>query len=279
MLSKFFYNLLVGVSYLVPGHYVWVAIALITILLRAIFIKSSISMAKMQLKQRKMQVKIDEIKTTHKEDKQKQQQALMELYKQEKFNPLSSCLPLIVQIVVFIAFYRVFAGGANITEVNVGMLYPFIHNHGALNSSFFGIDLAKSVSALVKQGGVSVLCYAFPLVAGLTQLYQSLQMRSTQPKPGTGGEGEGLQRALNTQMTYLFPAMTAYISFTLPAALSIYWITQTVFMIFQQIYINKKYINNPEYNVAQLGKPERKVFSKSGVVVEVREKKNKADLN
>lgn len=268
MLSQFFYNLLVGVTYLVPGHYVWIAIVIITVFLRALFIKSSISMAKMQIKQKKMQAKIDAIKVAHKEDKQKQQQALMDLYKEEKFNPLSSCLPLIVQIVVFIAFYRVFYKG-NITQVDANMLYSFIKDHGPLNASFFGIDLAKTVSAIIKEGGVKAVAgYAFPIVAGLTQLYQSLQMRATQPKTTGGGTSEGLQKSLNTQMTYLFPVMTAYISFTLPAALSIYWITQTVFMIFQQAYINKHFFSDPELHAL----PAKNITKKGDVVVEVRKK-------
>lgn len=271
MLSQFFYNLLVGITYLVPGHYVWVAIVIITVLLRAAFIKSSISMAKMQIKQKKMQVKIDAIKTTHKEDKQKQQQALLNLYKEEKFNPLSSCLPLIVQLVIFIAFYRVFTG-SNITEIHADKLYSFISDRGPLNASFFGIDLAKTVSTIVKEGGIkSVAGYAFPIVAGLTQLYQSLQMRSTQPKPSGGGTSEGLQKSLNTQMTYLFPVMTAYISFTLPAALSIYWITQTVFMIFQQAYINRNFFSDPKYRELAA----KNITKKGDVVVEVRKKTDK----
>ncbi len=269
-MTKFFYNLLVLVSYVTPQHYLWVAIVLITVLLRLAFVKSSISMAKTQLKQKQLQGEMDEIKKRHKGDAQKQQQALLELYKRENFNPLASCLPMVVQLILFIALYRVFYGMGG-SAVKPEMLYSFVPNPGQLNTMFFGIDLAKTVSELIKLGGsMTIAGYALPIITGLTQLYQSLQARAAQPKPAAG---DTMQKALNNQMIILFPIMTVYISFALPAALSIYWITQTIFMIIQQGYINKKYFANP-MKLEAVPVSDKKTYSKNGVTVEVRKKKS-----
>jgi len=81
-MSQFFYNLLVFFAYLIPGNYVWVAIVLITVILRLIFVPSSFGMARMQKKQKSMQVKMDAIREKHKDDKAAQQKATLELYKE-----------------------------------------------------------------------------------------------------------------------------------------------------------------------------------------------------
>lgn len=208
----FFYNLFVFFAYLVPGHYAWIAIVIITILLRLIFLKPAINMTHMQHKQKNLQPKVDELKVRHAGDKQAEQKALMELYKQEGVNPLSSCLPMIVQIVVLIGFYRIFTS-IGLGPIHADHLYSFTPRPDFINSSFFGMDLAKTVAQIAKDGGVvSVLAYAFPVITGGTQLIQSLQMRALQPKPSGSGNDktEGFQKALNSQMTFLLPIMTAY---------------------------------------------------------------------
>jgi YidC/Oxa1 family membrane protein insertase len=84
-----------------------VAILLVTVAIKALFFplanKSYVSMSKMKL----VQPQMTEIRDRYKDDKQKQQQALMELYKKEKINPLAGCLPVLIQIPVFFALYKV----------------------------------------------------------------------------------------------------------------------------------------------------------------------------
>ncbi len=84
-----------------------IAILLVTVIVKAIFFplanKSYVSMSKMKL----VQPKMTEIREKFKDDKQKQQQAMMELYKTEKINPLAGCLPMVIQIPVFFSLYKV----------------------------------------------------------------------------------------------------------------------------------------------------------------------------
>jgi len=268
-MTTFFYNLLVSVTAIIPGHYVWISIALITIILRLIFLPSSLKMTHMQKKQKNIQHKVDAIKQKHQGDKKAEQQATMDLYKQEGINPLSSCLPMIVQIVVLIFFYRVFTT-VGLGPVKTDLLYSFVPHISSLNTNFFGLDLAQTVKALTVNGG-SIWAYAFPFLAGATQLVQALQSRALQPK--STGTGDSFQKAMNTQFVFLFPIMTAWISYTLPAALSIYWIVQTIFMIAQQWYV----MRNMEPQVlacepVKAGELPPKISKRGDVVIEVRQK-------
>jgi YidC/Oxa1 family membrane protein insertase len=271
-LTAFFYNLIVAISAAIPGHVVWIAIAIITIILRLIFLPSSIKMIHVQKKQSNLQGKINEIKEKHKGNKQAEQQATLDLYKQEGVNPLSSCLPMIVQLVVLIFFYQIFRT-PDLGVIKSQFLYSFTPHIGSLNTSFFGLDLALTVKQLTQTGGIgAILAYGFPLVAAGTQLIQALQTRALQPK--TTDEGQSFQRAMNNQFVFLFPIMTAWISYTLTAALSIYWIIQTVFMIAQQKYVMSKM--EPQILACEPVKPGQlppKISKKGDVVVEVRQKR------
>ena len=273
-MTAFFYNLLVFFTYLTPGHYVWVAIIVITLILRFAFLPSGLKMLHVQHKQKRLQPELEKLKEVHKGDKQAEQKATMDLYKREGVNPLSSCLPMIAQIVVLIFFYRVFTT-IGLGPIKTQFLYSFVPHPDVLNSTFFGFDLARSVAQIFKDGGVmGYLVWIFPLLAGGTQLIQALQMRALQPK--TSGQGEGLQKAMNTQFTFLFPLMTAYISYELTLALSFYWITQTVFMIAQQKYAMSKM--EPQILACEPVVPGQippKISKRGDVIVEVRTKGEK----
>ncbi|OQA53151.1 MAG: Membrane protein insertase MisCB precursor [candidate division WS2 bacterium ADurb.Bin280] len=277
-LTDFFYNLLVFFAYLTPGHYVWIGIVVITVLIRLAFLKPSLKLVEVQHKQKKLAPKLEELKGKHKDDKEALQRATLELYKQEGVNPLSGCLPMIVQLVVLIAFYRIFTQ-IGMQDIKAEYLYSFVPRPDSINHFFFGIDLSKTVAQIFQGGGVvGYLSLLFPILAGGTQLIQSLQTRALQPQVAQG-DSAGFQKALNAQFTYLFPLMTAYISYTLTSALSIYWITQTLFMIVQQYYANKKFAELKEEiqmveatAVSQGASKKVERTQKRGVVVEVREK-------
>ena len=275
-MTTFFYNLLVFFTWLIPGHYVWVAIVVITVLLRLAFFKPTVSMLKMQHKQKGLQGKLKEIQRIHKDDKKAQQQAVMDLYRQEGVNPLGSCLPMIIQIVVLIGFYGVFTK-IGLGKIKPEYLYSFTPRPDFINSHFLGIDLTLKISELVKAGGVKgYLALLFPLLTGGSQLIQSLQAKASQLKPDEEeDQSAAFSRALTNQMTFLFPIMAAYISYTLTSALSVYWITQTILMIIQQkIIINRLKIAEvvAEEVAEATGAKKISSFKKGDVLVSVKEK-------
>jgi YidC/Oxa1 family membrane protein insertase len=231
-------------------------------------------MLKTQGKQKNVQADLNKIKEQYKDDQKAQQAAIMELYKKEGINPLGSCLPMVIQIVLLFGFYGVFTK-IGFATIHLDKLYSFTPHPASLNPWFFGADLTQTVATLFK-GPVGWVAILFPVLTGLTQMYQSIQAKALQPKPTPGDKTADFSKALTTQMTYFMPLFIAYISYTLPGALSIYWITQTLAMIIQQHFMIKK-LKDEEVVVEEIAEAlEAKSvqsFKKGDVTVTVREKK------
>ena len=198
------------------------AIIALTLLIRLILWPSFQKSLKSQKALQQLQPKLDEIKEKYKGDQEAQAKATMEMYKENKVNPLSSCLPLLVQLPILIALYRVFLVGLN-GEFGSD-LYSFVANPGPINAEFLGlVDLTKR-------------SYLFAALAGIFQFVQS-KMMAPKNKPASGDKLAGL---MSTQFTYFMPIITVIISIQLPAGLSLYWAVTTLFAIGQQYYIMKK---------------------------------------
>jgi len=181
---------------------------------------------------------------------------------------------MIIQIVLLLGFYGVFTH-IGFASINVDKLYSFIPRPDSLNAWFFGADLTQTVAQLIN-GPVGYVALLFPIFTGLTQMYQSIQAKALQPKANSGDKQADFSRMLNVQMTYFMPLLIAYISYTLPSALSIYWITQTLAMVVQQHFMIKK-LKDEEVVVEEIAEAleakDIKQFKKGGVTVTVREKK------
>lgn len=230
-------NLLIGITNVLPDHSVGWAIVFVTIIVRLILLPSFLHQAKtMQRNQKKMkevQSKLDEIKKKHKNDKSKQAEETMRLYREAGINPASGCLPLIVQLPVLIALYRVFFSG--LTPSTYHFLYSFVAIPSALSFTFLSMNLSTP---------------SF-LLGGIAGIFQFIQMKyltpAPQAQPGANDEAAAMMSSMQKNMMYIFPAMTVFISLRLPAALALYWSVSTLFGILQQIAVKKslKLTENP----------------------------------
>jgi YidC/Oxa1 family membrane protein insertase len=156
---------------------------------------------------------------------------MMALYKEHKANPLGGCLPLIVQLIVLIAIYQVIV---NITKagltINQADLYSFVANPGMVNHLFLHfLDLTKPNYVLA-------FLSAIAQYVQVKMLFQS-QKKDTPAKAPT--DEPDFAEIMNKQMLYLGPGITFFIGVTFPAALALYWLFSTLFMIFQQMVIFK----------------------------------------
>lgn len=211
------FNLLVFITYWMPGHSLGWTIIVITILIRAALIPSVAQGLKQQQRLKQLQPELKEAQEKHKDDKEKQAAVMMELYKKYDVHPLGSCVPLLIQLPILLALYRVFTSGLDTSHFS--LLYSFVPRPDSINTLFFGINLAKPDHWFI-----------LPILAGLFQFIQSkMMLRDTVP---TGDDVT--QRVLNTQLQYFMPALTLLISFKLPAALPLYWGVSTLFAIVQQ---------------------------------------------
>lgn len=222
-------NLLIGITNVLPGHSVGWAIIFVTIIVRLILLPSFLHQAKAmqrnQEKMKKIQAQLDDAKKKHKNDKAKHAEETMRIYKEAGVNPASGCLPLIVQLPVLLALYRVFFTG--LTPDTYHFLYSFVADPVALSFTFLGINLSTPSLLL----GV---------IAGIFQFIQMKYLSpAPQAQPGGNEETAAMMASMQKNMMYIFPAMTVFISFRLPAALALYWSVSTLFGIVQQMVVKK----------------------------------------
>lgn len=211
----FFYNI-------IPWRDLGLAIIALTVLIRLVLFPSFQKQLRSQKELQQLQPKLSEIKEKYKDDKEAQTKATLEIYKQNKINPFSSCLPLLIQLPILLALYRVFFTGLN-GHIG-GELYPFIRDPGLINTNFLGlVELTKPN-------------YIF---AGLAGVFQFVQSKMMIPKK-TQGPKDKTAALMNAQLTYFMPVLTIIIALRLPAGLSLYWAVTTLFAIGQQYYIMKK---------------------------------------
>lgn len=213
------FNALVLFYKYLPGNDFGIAIIVLTILTKLIISPFAVQGIKSQKVLQELQPKVQEIQKKFGKDKEKQAKALMELYKNEKVNPLSGCLPLLIQLPIFIALYRLFWNGFQAEQMQ--HLYSFISNPGVINTSFLGIlDLSQPSVILA-------------ILTGILQLVQTKMLSPQMNKE----QGSGFAQIMQKQMLYIFPLFTIVILLKFPAALALYWITMVLFTIVQQYII------------------------------------------
>ena len=148
---------------------------------------------------------------------------MMKLYSTQKVNPLSSCLPLLIQLPFLFAIFRVFTKGLEPEAME--LLYPFIENPGTLNNTFLGIVNLTEPFAI------------FGILAGAGQYIQTKMLmasrveKTDRSKPA---KDEDMMALVNKQMTYMMPVVTVVLGFTFPGGLMLYWLVTTILTVAQQ---------------------------------------------
>ncbi len=219
-LVPIFLNLLVWVYNLIPD--IGVVIILLTLLIRLILAPSFHKSLKSQSAMTALQPKMNDIREKYKHDQQAQAKAMMDLYREHKINPFSSCLPLLIQLPILISLYFVFTKALS---GNLGELYSFVHRPENLSPMFLGLlDLSKPSHVLA-------------ILAGVSQFWQSKLMA---PKKTDNSQQDSTQKIMSAQMTYMLPVISVVVAWNFPAGLPLYWVVSTVFGIAQQYYLTRQ---------------------------------------
>ena len=230
MFQTFFYqpilNLLVFLYNNVPGHDLGIAIIALTIIIKLILLPLSKKSLKSQKALQDLQPKVEELKKKYKDNKEELGRAMMGLYKNNKVNPLSSCLPLLIQMPFLYAVFWVFRDG--FAGESLDLVYSFISRPEAINTVSLGfIDLAN------KQPVIAIL-------AGAAQYWQTKMLMAKRPKiKSKGAKDEDIAAIMNKQMIYFMPAITVFIGMSFPGGLALYWLVTTVLTGVQQLYVFK----------------------------------------
>lgn len=222
-------NLLVGLTNTLPGHSVGWAIIIVTVIVRVILVPVSLHQVRRtqenQEKMAKLQAELARVKEKHKDDKTKQAEETMRIYREGGVNPASGCLPLLIQLPILIALYRVFL--SQLSPDVYPLLYSFVAQPQALTLTFFGLDLNAPSLRLGVLAGIG----------------QFIQMKFLTPQPpqntSSGDDSAAMMASMQKNMAYIFPVMTVFIALQLPAALALYWLISTLFGIGQQYYFRR----------------------------------------
>lgn len=200
---------------------VGIAIVLLTVVVRLIILPVTLKSLKSQKALQSLQPKLGELKEKFKNDKQGLAKATMQLYASEKVNPASSCLPLLIQLPVFIALYQALQIGLG--NKGFDLLYHFVANPTSIAPTGFGIvDLAKASIPIA-------------VAAGLSQFWQAKMLSTPKPPPKIpGSHDESMLTAMNKQMLYVMPVMTVVIGWSLPGGVILYWLVTNLLTIVQQ---------------------------------------------
>ena len=182
------------------GNWGW-AIICITITIKALFYKLSAASYRSMGNMRKLQPQMEALKREHGDDKQKFGQEMMQLYRREKVNPLGGCLPVLVQIPVFISLYYVLLGSVELRQA------PF---------ALWIYDLS-----------IKDPFYVLPLLMGATMFLQQ-KLNPAPPDP--------VQAKIMMAMPFVFTVI--FLQF--PAGLVLYWLVNNMLSITQQWYITNK---------------------------------------
>lgn len=217
-MMKFIFDLVSGVGTETELiSYYGVTIIITTIIFKLILLPVSLQQSKSTKKMNDLQPKIKEIQNKYKNDPQTQQAKLMQLYKENNYNPMSGCLILLIQFPIIIAMF-------NVLRNPVEFVFRDQALYDAINKGFLWIpDL----------GLPDPYIWGLPLLAALTTYLQSKLMMARNVQ--SNSQTESTQKIMNMML----PIFILWASRSFAAGLALYWVVGNIFQIVQQIIINR----------------------------------------
>ncbi len=219
LIQPLFNLLIVFYKYVTFGD-LGLAIIGLTLAIRFILYPIFYKGLKSQMVMQQMQPEMKKIQEQYKNDKAKQAEEMMAMYKKYGTNPFSSIFYTFIQLPILFAVYRIFLVG--ITADSLANLYSFIPAPTTINTMFVGlIDIAKPNLIIVA------------IAVGATFVQSHMMMKQSAAR--------GVKQPASMKyMAYLAPVLTVIILPKLPAAIGLYWTTTAIFSIFQQMSISKQ---------------------------------------
>ena len=199
-----------------------VAIILLTILIKIILHPLSKKSQESTAKMGALSPRIEEIKNKYPDNPEAQNAAMAKLYREEKINPMSSCLPMLIQFPILIAFYGLL--NKNI-ELRGAMFIPGWINDLSIPETIF--TLPFNIPLIGSQIHLLPILYTFSMI---------FSMKITQSSSSVAGSQQGMMNF----MTYGMPIIFFFILYNAPSGLLLYWSVMNVISIGTQIYVNKK---------------------------------------
>ena len=232
-ISKPLLNLLVFIASLMPDYSLGIAIIILTIIVKFILFAPTQHAMEGQRKMQAVQPQMDALRAKYKDNPQKMQEATMKLWKENKVNPMQSCLPMLIQFPVLIGLFFVIRDGS-ILNLSTHLLYsPYQDLPWTFGTNFLGMDLTvpnvhvMPILLVVLQFAQMKLAFA---------INEKKKEKTGKKKDKAPSQQEVQQKV----MMYGLPLLIGFFALQFPAAVSLYWAVQAVFGILQQLYVNRK---------------------------------------
>ena len=256
---------LLNLIYNIVNNY-GLAIILFSILIKIILLPLSIKQQKTMKKSTKMQIEVKEMQNKYKNNPEKLNQEMMDLYKRENMSPLSGCLSSIVQIILLLAvFYLVRSPLTYMkkvdtqtienykSEISASTAYPEVQiirekgnedSNVYLNMNFLGLDLSSIPNVNYKDYKVYIIPVLY-VISSVFSMKLSMNMQGNNKKKEESveenkeaDEMEAMQ-SMNKSMSYMMPIMAVSISLVAPLGLALYWLVNNMLMIGERLILNK----------------------------------------
>ena len=242
----FFYNLL-------GGNLGWAIIGL-TVTIRLLLTPLTLPSLKSAQKLKELQPELNKLKEKFGRDKQVFAKKQLEFYKANGVNPAAGCLPQIAQIVILIALFQAFSqvltqNGNMIDNLNQILYAPLrLAQETTINNRFAYLDLTQPDLfnmpvinlfgfKLDKFPGIFLVASAvIQFISSKLMMPAAVKVKSLAEK--TKEQGDDMAAAMQQQMLYLMPVMTLFIGFKFASGLVLYWLTFSLVMLFQQLWLN-----------------------------------------
>jgi YidC/Oxa1 family membrane protein insertase len=188
------------------------AIIVLTIMVRVVTAPLTTKQMRSMERMRALQPQLTELKEKHADDRQKQSEEMMRLYKQEGVNPLGGCFPMLLQLPVFI-----------------GLFYSLRSSIALRQAPFFGwIDDLSAPDSLFEIPGLDIPLRVLPLIMGASML---VQQKIT--------PAQSMDPAQQKMMTIVMPIMMTVLFYQFPSGLVLYWMVSNVLAISHQLWIGR----------------------------------------
>jgi YidC/Oxa1 family membrane protein insertase len=213
------YNFLVWLVDLLPMHQMWIAVTILTIVVKIILIPLYKKQIKDQVILAHITPKMKAVQEKYKDKKEDLSREMLAIYKEYKVNPFTTIFLLIIQFPILIALYNMFLKPI---DSHKDILYSFVQFPESINNFLFSIDLSSRSLIIV-------------VLAVLSQYLANMYMMSKKPDASAGE----FAQSMHVQMKYLMPVIIGFVSYVTPAVISVYIIAGNIFAVFQEIVIRR----------------------------------------
>ena len=212
------------------------AIVGLVVLIRIILIPLFVKQIKSQRALQALQPKMKELQKKHKDDRQKQSEELMKLYKEHNTNPLASCFPILAQAPIFFALFRVLNGIGKTPPHGYGVL-TLADVKNAASAHFFGAPISATFLGSNVTTVKIVTVILIILMSATTFLTQRQLMVKGMPAASLENNPMVQQQKI---LLYVFPLIFAVSGVNFPVGVLIYWLTTNLWTMGQQLYVIRR---------------------------------------